>query len=751
MMKRALTGILAVILICIVSIQAAVSEPGNGTGTAFAGNSQAEQGKTDENKPGTAIESDVLIETDTLAFTYEYETNTLKVKDKVSGCTWHSTVQEDMYDIGSANKTWQANMKSLFIMAYTNFKEDRGRILKVQSGAANMEVSLTGEGNTLRAEYSFPELEMAVTLEFILDDDTLIVRIPEDGIREDGIHGIVGLEIMPFMGAAKNGTEGYMLVPDGSGALVMFEEKAGQAVSGGHRLYAYGPELVEVQRQRFDPETEGIETVLLPVYGIKSGDSAFIAYITDNGSDAGINMALSGYAVALNRIYAEFTYRRTYNASRAHIDLRGDLSEQKVDYKVIKEMIPGDREIRYTFLRGDKADYSGMACAYRDYLLGSGKMIRNEHKLSLALDLFMGIKERRIIFDYFVKMTDFQQAKDIIEELYNLGVDKMQVNLVGWTSGGYGSWPGHFPVEGKLGGERRLRELSEYIREIGGTLYLQCNYIDAYAENGGYSKRNDTVKQGNSETVTNADSSRFLMNPVRAYAKLKSDLDDFSRVGISGISFERIGSYTYYDYNKKMPVTRGETAGYMAEMVSAARERIGSAAVRGGNAYVLAYADRLFDIPMNCSGYLVYDESVPFYQIVVHGSIPYTSQPGNLFYDFEKQKLQWVEYGCLPYFMLTYEHSYKLKNTDYNHLFTSHFSEWVETAYVVYQEFRSRLDGVWGRLITEHEKLEEDIYRITYDNGSRVYINYRHDTARVEGIEIPPMDYAVVTEGGVTR
>ena len=95
-MKRALTGILAVILICIVSIQAVVSEPGNGTGTAFAGNSQAEQGKTDENKPGTAIESDVLIETDTLAFTYEYETNTLKVKDKVSGCTWHSTVQEDM-------------------------------------------------------------------------------------------------------------------------------------------------------------------------------------------------------------------------------------------------------------------------------------------------------------------------------------------------------------------------------------------------------------------------------------------------------------------------------------------------------------------------------------------------------------------------------------------------------------------------------------------------------------------------------
>ena len=234
----------------------------------------------------------MLIETDTLAFAAEYETNTLKVKDKVSGCTWHSTVQEDMYDIGSANKTWQANMKSLFIMAYTNFKEDRGRILKVQSGAANMEVSLTGEGNTLRAEYSFPELEMAVTLEFILDDDTLIVRIPEDGIREDGIHGIVGLEIMPFMGAAKNGTEGYMLVPDGSGALVMFEEKAGQAVSGSHRLYAYGPELVECKGRGLSRDGRDRNGIVAGVRD-KERRQRIIAYITDNGSDAVLTWPLA--------------------------------------------------------------------------------------------------------------------------------------------------------------------------------------------------------------------------------------------------------------------------------------------------------------------------------------------------------------------------------------------------------------------------------------------------------------------------
>lgn len=631
-MKRTLAGILIVILFCISFVHVAVSKPGTGTHTEIAQGLQTDKLKVIENKTEVTIESDVVIETDTLVFLYEYETNSLKVEDKVTGHTWYSTVQSDMYDIENANKTWQANMKSLFIMSYTNFKEDRGRILKAPSGSANMEVLLTGEGNALYAEYKFPELEITITLEFILEGDTLIIRVPESRIREDGIFGIVGLEIMPFFGAAKNHTDGYILIPDGSDALIRFEDKAGQAISGVHRRYVYGPEAVEVKRERFDPETEGIKPVFLPVYGIKNGNSAFVAYITGGDANTGINLSLSGHAVALNRVFAEFTYRRTYNASRAHIDLRGDITKEKVDYKVIKQMIPGDREIRYTFLRGDKANYSGMACAYRDYLFNSGKLVRKEHELSLALDLFMGIKEKRIVFDHFVKMTDFMQAKDIIEELRMLGVDKMEVNLIGWTSGGYGSWPKHFPVERKLGGVKGLRELSEYIKEIGGKLYLQCNFIDALAENGGYSKRNDTVKQGNGETVTNADNSRFLINPIQAYEKLQSHLDDFIRTGINGISFERIGSYTYYDYNAKMPVTRGETAGYMAKMLSTAREKIGSAAVQGGNAYVLAYADRLFDIPVDCSGHLVYDDSVPFYQIVVHGSIPYTSQPGNLFY-----------------------------------------------------------------------------------------------------------------------
>lgn len=70
--------------------------------------------------------------------------------------------------------------------------------------------------------------------------------------------------------------------------------------------------------------------------------------------------------------------------------------------------------------------------------------------------------------------------------------------------------------------------------------------------------------------------------------------------------------------------------------------------IEGGNIYTLKYADYLFNIPVKSSGYHIGNETIPFFQMVVHGMIPYTSEPGNLAYDLKKQKLQWIEYGCLP-------------------------------------------------------------------------------------------------------
>lgn len=48
----------------------------------------------------------------------------------------------------------------------------------------------------------------------------------------------------------------------------------------------------------------------------------------------------------------------------------------------------------------------------------------------------------------------------ILDELKNAGVKKAEICLVGWNKGGHdGRYPQILPIEEKIGGETKLREL----------------------------------------------------------------------------------------------------------------------------------------------------------------------------------------------------------------------------------------------------------------------------------------------------
>lgn len=90
------------------------------------------------------------------------------------------------------------------------------------------------------------------------------------------------------------------------------------------------------------------------------------------------------------------------------------------------------------------------------------------------------------------------------------------------------------------------------------------------------------------------------------------------------------------------------------------------------NAYALPYADFLTEMPEGGSGYALLGESVPFYYLVVNGSIPYALETaGNLSPDLQKTKLKWLEYGAAPYFLLSGESSEKLTDTAAESLFST--------------------------------------------------------------------------------
>ena len=184
-------------------------------------------------------------------------------------------------------------------------------------------------------------------------------------------------------------------------------------------------------------------------------------------------------------------------------------------------------------------------------------------------------------------------------------------------------------------------------------------------------------------------------------------------------------------------------------MLQGAKESLGSVTAGGGNGYVLEFADMVTDIPTEDCGYQMTTESVPFYQMVVHGYADYTGKAMNLSSDSERQLLKWIEYGYIPYFEITYESADKLIRSDYSELFTSEFAIWRDRIIEDHAVMREALEGVRTEEIVSHTRLKDGVYRTVYGNGTRIYVNYGSLPVTVEGVEIGAGDYAAV--GGGSR
>lgn len=74
--------------------------------------------------------------------------------------------------------------------------------------------------------------------------------------------------------------------------------------------------------------------------------------------------------------------------------------------------------------------------------------------------------------------------------------------------------------------------------------------------------------------------------------------------------------------------------------------------VNNGNDYSFAYADDIINAPLTDNDYYIVDETVPFYEMLIHGYIDYSGSAINLSdtYDRSDMVLQLVETGASPAF-----------------------------------------------------------------------------------------------------
>ena len=150
----------------------------------------------------------------------------------------------------------------------------------------------------------------------------------------------------------------------------------------------------------------------------------------------------------------------------------------------------------------------------------------------------------------------------------------------------------------------------------------------------------------------------------------------------------------------------------------------------------------MFNLSDDTSNLFVWAKEVPFLQMVLHGSVPYSSPlPGNLASDLTLTKLKWMEYGYIPTFMLT-GNDESLIGTNYDKLFTSGYDHWKQTIIDTVNEIDSVYSDLYTKYIVNHTN-ENGVAVVEWCDGTKIVINYNEAPVNYNGEEISSRNYAV--------
>lgn len=686
----------------------------------------------------------LVAENDKLALYMNEEFLSIIVEDKATGKYMESAVS---YDDGKNNAAWQGAMKSAVVLTLI-----KGSVDNIQADMMNDEitkkVSYTNDG--FSADIYWKKHKLGVTLEVSLTEDGVVARIPDESIIEEGKDTYIGsLSMYPYLGSSYlDAEEGYMFIPDGNGALIYLNDKEGRYNSG-YVAMVYGGDIgftessvVTLWRDKYEIINDS-NKVLAPIYGMAHTEEgiAYLAVIEEGEERARIEALPNGANINYNRIYASFLERKYYTQPVSNNSTNGSFKMVETDRS------HSDLQIRYIFLSGDEANYSGMANAYRDYLLENGQLTMKEDTYRTRVDFLGTDRETWVVGTSAIVMTTADDIKEIYADLEAEGVTELLSVYKGWQKGGIYNLPiTKFSADSEIGGNKDLISLIEEAKadDIQFYLYNEALRINPDEHNATF----NTIKQVNKrkfeeETYKDVYEKFMYLTPARSQTLLTKFAENAAKKGADSLAIAGISNTLFsYSYSGKT-YTRYQGAEIYENLLKDLDEST-NLVLEQPFEYLWKYSDSILDMPLYTSSYVYEDESIPFLSMVLKGVMPVYSEYVNFEANKQEFFLKMVETGTYPSFYITKESSANLIYTNSSDIYSSEYSVYKDTIISYAEELKAVNAKVEGAFIIGHEIRENGITVVTYDNGVQIYLNYTENEVTADGHKIPGMSYKVV-------
>lgn len=637
-------------------------------------------------------------------------------------------------------------LKSLLSFEYSDRDSNAYNTQNSFAGSVNKgnyNVRLTEDG--VRFDFYFENEGFLIPLEISLTQAGLRASIPLADIQEesDRVY-LTTVTVLPNFGAASAMDEGYLLLPDGCGALADFSIRN---FTYTQRVYGEDYAVIKSTSERVE------ETARLPVFGVKRNDSALLSVISAGAARAYIDAAAPRSNSPFATVSARFIYReiitvdisqKTFESAQVNVFEHSPCALERfsVDYRVC-----------------GGTDYISMAESYREYLTDLGMEPVSGPGDALYLDLVGGAMCRQSVLgipvNRVLSITGFADAQKILDELKAQGVSGLTVNYRYWyQDGSQSSVTNRVKAEGALGGDRGMEALSQWCRDNGTDLYLDLNLTDLQKDQWGYSRTFASAQSVRREPVIQYSYLQstfqkqtegalcYLLSPALLVDTAEKTARNLDRFSVTGYSANGLAGKIYSDMGEQA-IDRGKAE----ELWSAALGRLSEEnllLLSAANAYAFPMANVITDVPAYTSGYRMETASVPFYAAVMHGMAYLSIGDINGFSDPDNALLRALEGGLGLKYTLGWENVARLAETSisrYSYISAQH---WLPHAAESWQALQGFLSAVSDQALVRHELLTQDVRYSEFANGLGVYVNYSGEDYTAGSVTVPAAGYTPV-------
>jgi len=531
---------------------------------------------------------------------------------------------------------------------------------------------------------------------------------------------VISIDFAPEFTVAMEGDDGYFVIPQSKN-----EED--------HMLC------------RFHGHEEGTvyesENPTIPIFGVRHISRSFLAVVTGMPYDYHM---VAGKVGGIYFLYPRFV-------------INGELPYEPIS-------------VTYYMMSFDEADYCAMARLYRKLILDSGRYApisaRENAVLRYAKDsLYVRIRmawkpapspepqQTRENEPPVHVACDFDRVGKLMEAYHARGIDKAEFCLVGWNVSGHdGRWPETFPVEPKLGGEEKLKELIAKAKSLGYQIDCHTNSNSAFHIAEGF---NDSWLRKNKDGNT-LDSGfywsgglEYELCPKIAWEFAEKTLPRVAELGFSGLHYvDVLGLLPLKDCHDPIhPVRKCEAREYNRKIALLSRELFGGFSTEGARAHMAKDVDFGLYISYNpitdpTAMPAIADEHIPLWQLIYHGIVlsnPYTDTV-NAPVKSRTHVLKLHERGGRPtlyyYSKFVTEQNDKglpnwMGNTDFIMDTDEDLERSADLAAELYKEYNT-VKHLQDLYMDAYEKVSDTETRVTYSDGSVMVLNYEDGTIALQ-------------------